>query len=336
MDSTATRPGPARTPTNPASGRRSRVPVVGGAAAMVLVGSSAAVSRVLVDAPLFTAQALRYAIAAAVLVLIARVRGVPIRRPRGAEWLWLTAVAATGLVLFNVALVRGAAHAEPAVLAVAVACVPVLLGVVGPALERRRPRARLVVAAVVVTAGAVLVEGTGHADAVGIAWAVVTLVCEAGFTLLAVPVLRRHGPWGVSLHAVWIGAVLFAALAVPLEGWGAVGQLDGADLLTVAYLAVLVTAVAFVLWYGAVGALGSDRAGLLTGLAPVAAAGAGVAGGLALPGVGVWAGIAVVGVGLVLGLRAGTVDGPASPAPTRRSPCVVRSSASPRSRSAPL
>jgi drug/metabolite transporter (DMT)-like permease len=109
------------------------------------------------------------------------------------------------------------------------------------------------------------------------------------------------------VHAVWIGAVLFAALAVPLEGWDAVARLDAADLLAVLYLAAFVTAAAFVLWYGAVGTLGADRAGLLTGLAPVAAAVAGTVGGLGAPDVGVWAGIGVVGVGLGLGLRASRV-----------------------------
>ena len=39
----------------------------------------------------------------------------------------------SGLLLFNVALVRGAEHAEPAVLGVAVACVPLVLAALGPA-----------------------------------------------------------------------------------------------------------------------------------------------------------------------------------------------------------
>ena len=39
-------------------------------------------------------------------------------------------VSASGLLLFNVALVHGARHAEPAVLGVAVACVPVVLAAV--------------------------------------------------------------------------------------------------------------------------------------------------------------------------------------------------------------
>lgn len=167
-----------------------------GALGMVLVGSSVTVSRSLVHALLFATQAVRYAAATLLLLALARAARVPVLRPRGREWLWLAGIAATGLVLFNVAVVRGVAHAEPAVIAVAVASVPVLLGVMGPLLERRSPSRRVLLAAPVVVAGAVLVEGTGRTDAAGVAWAALALACEAAFTLLAVPVLRRHGPWG--------------------------------------------------------------------------------------------------------------------------------------------
>src|SRR5262249_27897412 len=84
-------------------------------------------------------------------------------RPGGAG-ASLAGIAATGLVLFNVAIVRGVAHAEPAVIAVAVACVPILLGVLGPLLERRAPRRHVLLGAAVVTAGSVLVVGGGVAD----------------------------------------------------------------------------------------------------------------------------------------------------------------------------
>ena len=99
-------------------------PLVPGMVGMVLVGSSVTVSRILVDAPLFTAQAVRYAAATVILLVMARVAGARVVWPRGREWLWLAGIAVTGLVLFNVAVVRGVAHAEPAVVAVAVACVP--------------------------------------------------------------------------------------------------------------------------------------------------------------------------------------------------------------------
>ncbi|HEY0950779.1 DMT family transporter [Nocardioides sp.] len=293
-----------------------------GVAAMSLVGSSVGVSELLVDAPLFTAQALRYAVATVVLAAILPLAGARVVRPRGREWLWLAGVAATGLVLFNVAIVRGVEHAEPAAIAVAVACVPVLLAVVGPMLEHRSPHRRVLAAALVVTTGSVLVVGAGDADPVGVAWAAVALGCEAGFTLLAVPVLARHSAWGVSFHSVWIGAAMFLGLGVVVEGPTAAARLDGGQVAALAYLAVLVTAVAFVLWYTAVVGLGAGRAGLLAGLAPVSAALAGVVLSGRVPGPPVWAGIAVVAAGLVLGLT-----------PARRSPVPV--SARARAVSAP-
>lgn len=279
-------------------------PVLLGAAAMAAVGGSTAVSATLGDAPLCTAQSLRYALACLLLLGMARATGRRIPRPRGTEWLWLAGVTATGLVLFNVALVHGAKHAEPALLGVAVAGTPLVLAVAGSVLAGRRPTARVALAAGVVTAGAALVQGTGRGDGIGLLWAVVVLACEASFTLLAVPVLGRLGPWGVSVHTTWIAAVAFG-IGAPFDH----GRLDGGDLAAMGYLAVAVTAVAFVLWYGAVARLGADRAGLLTGVAPVAAAAAGVALGLPMPGPAVWVGIAGVVTGLVVGLRRPLVAG---------------------------
>lgn len=269
---------------------------------MALVGSLVAASRVLVDAPLYTAQALRYGIAAILLVALARRLRVRIVRPRGTEWLWLTGVSATGLVLFNVAVVRGVGHAEPAVIAVAVACAPVLLGVIGPLLQRQSPRWRILLAAVTVTAGAVLVEGVGRTDATGVAWAAVALGCEAGFTLLAVPVLVRHGAWGVSVHSVWIAATMLVVLAVTVDGPAAVMRLSPGQLTATAYL-VLVTVVAFLLWYSTVARLGPGPVGLLMGIAPVSAALTGIVTGSRTPHLLVWVGVAVVLAGQALGLR---------------------------------
>lgn len=269
---------------------------------MVLVGSSVSVSRTLTAAPLLTAQAIRYTAASLILLALARCLGVRLTWPRGREWLWLGGIAATGLVLFNVAIVRGVSHAQPAMIAVAVACVPVLLGVLGPLLQGQPPRRRVLAAAVIVTVGAVLVEGGGRADAEGIAWAALALACEAAFTLLAVPVLPRHGAWGVSVHSVWLGAAMFTVLGVATEGPAAVTRLTPEDLATIGYLALLVTVVAFLLWYSTVAALGPGRVGLLTGVAPVSAALTGIAIGSRPPTPLMWTGIAIVVAGLAAGL----------------------------------
>lgn len=291
-----------------------------GVLGMALVGSSVAVSATLTTAPLLMAQAIRYAVAALVLVALARRLHIPIAAPRGREWLWLAGIAATGLVLFNIAVVRGVAHAQPAMIAVAIACAPVALGVIGPLLLRQAPQRKIVVAAIGVTAGSVLVEGAGHGQVIGIAWAVVALITESAFTLLAVPVLGRHGAWGVSVHSVWLGAAMFTVLALVTEGPSAAARLSVADLSAILYLAVLVTVAAFVLWYSTVATLGPGPVGLLTGVAPVAAAIAGIATGSRAPSPLMWAGIGVVLTGLAAGLRAGR----AAPRPEPKAPALSR------------
>jgi drug/metabolite transporter (DMT)-like permease len=289
-----------------------------GIVAMALVGGSVGVSRTLTGAPLFAAQAIRYAAAAGVLLAVARLARVPILRPRGREWLWLAGIAATGLVLFNVAVVRGVAHAEPVVIAVAVACVPVLLGLIGPMAERQAPSGKILLAALVVTGGSALVEGAGRTDATGVAWAAVALLCESAFTLLAVPVLPRHGAWGVSVHSAWIGTLMLIVLGGVTEGPAAVTRLTAADWAAMGYLALMVTAVAFVLWYSTVAALGAGPVGLLTGVAPVSAAVTGMVTGGQAPRLLVWLGILVV----ICGLAAGLCTPPARAARLPRAPAA--------------
>jgi drug/metabolite transporter (DMT)-like permease len=217
-------------------------------------------------------------------------------------------VAGSGLVLFNIAVVHGDAHAEPAVIGIAVASVPLVLAIVGPLTSGSKPARTVVVAAVIVTFGAVLVQGAGRTDAVGLAWALVVLVTEAAFTLLAVPVLTRLGPWVVSLHTTWIAAIAFAVLGVTVEGPGTVFTLPGKDFAVAGYLAVVVTALAFVLWYSAVGRIGPGRAGLFTGIVPIVAAVGGLLLGGPMPHAVVWLGVIVVLGGLCVGMARRTTE----------------------------
>jgi drug/metabolite transporter (DMT)-like permease len=176
----------------------------------------------------------------------------------------------------------------------------------------------MLLAALVVTGGSVLVAGAGRSDGIGVAWVAVALLCESAFTLLAVPVLPRHGAWGVSVHSVWIGTLMLVVLGGVTEGPAAAGGLTAADWAAMGYLAIMVTAVAFVLWYSTVAALGAGPTGLLTGIAPAAAAVAGIVTGTQPPRPLVWLGILIVICGLAAGLR----THPARAARLRRVPAA--------------
>ena len=89
------------------------VGVAAGSTAMVFVGGSVAVSSVLAGAPVYTAEAVRYGLACLLLVALARLAGRRITWPRKSEWLWLSGIAVTGLVVFNLALVEGSGTPNP-------------------------------------------------------------------------------------------------------------------------------------------------------------------------------------------------------------------------------
>ncbi|HDH03659.1 MAG TPA: EamA family transporter, partial [Actinobacteria bacterium] len=138
--------------------------ILAGIVAMMAVGSGITVSGELVDYPVFTAQAIRYGLAALILIVGTKMAGRRIPRPRGREWLWLGALAATGLALFNVALVKAVDHAEPAAIAVIVSAVPLLLIMADAIRKGRAPSTGTVVGVMLVVVGAVIVQGGGRTN----------------------------------------------------------------------------------------------------------------------------------------------------------------------------
>ncbi len=269
---------------------------------MVAVGSGITVSADLVDYPVFAAQALRYTMATLVLFAGARLVGRRIPLPRGRDWLWLIALAASGQALYNVAVVQAVRAAEPAAVAVFVGAVPLLLTLADSIRSRTRPKPAMIVGVVLVVAGAALVQGGGRTSIGGIGWSMVALACEAAFTLLAVPLLSRIGPLGVSAHTCWIAAAQLLAIAMAINGRAAVPMPAASEAFAIGYLAVVLTAMAFVLWYTAVKRLGPATAGLFAGLIPIAGAATGLLVGLTTISPALLGGALLVGIGISLGL----------------------------------
>ncbi|WP_431681989.1 DMT family transporter [Kitasatospora sp. KL5] len=280
-----------------------------GAAAMSLLGCSTGVSAAFSAYPLLGGQALRYLLASVLLVPIALRSSGPsggdpgARLPTGREFGRLVALAGTGLVGFNVLLVQALRHSGPAAVGSVVGAAPLVMAVLGPLLAGRRPGAAAVTAAAVVAAGAAAAQGFGTGDAAGTAFALGTLGCEAAFSLLAVPLLPRLGPVGVSAWATVLAVPMFSVAAVLADGRAALRRPDGSELAALLYLAVLMTCVAFLLWYRALERLGPERAGLFAGLVPITAALSGAVLGEGVPGAGEVFGAVLVGCGVCLGLR---------------------------------
>jgi drug/metabolite transporter (DMT)-like permease len=272
------------------------------ATALALVGSLVAASDVVEGYPLAAGQGLRYLLAAALLLLLARGR---LPRLRAREALGLAALAATGLVLFNVFVIEGVRETDPATVGVIVGCVPVVLAVAGPLLAGRRLSPPVVAAAVIVAAGAAGVQYTdGSTSPAGLALALGALACEACFSLLAAPHLKRLGPLAVSAYACLFAVPILAAWSLIADG-PSLSVPTAEQGVALAYLGVAVTTLGFVAWYTAVGLLGVEHAGLFSGVLPIGALACSAALGAAELTPQRLAAVAVVAAGITLGMRAG-------------------------------
>jgi drug/metabolite transporter (DMT)-like permease len=282
--------------------------LIGAGSAMFLVGTLTAVSATIADYPVFGGQALRYAVAALILFAAVQITGrrsaAPRPRPSVRDLALLALLAGTGLAAFNVCIVAATRDTSPATIGTVIATVPVALALAGPLLERRRPAPAVVLAACVVTAGAALANGLGSGTARGLLLALGALAGEVCFSLLAVPLLPRLGALRVSAYSAALAAPMLLAVGLVADGRAVLRAPTGTELAGFAYLAVIVTTVAFFLWYDALGRLGSDRAGLFAGLIPISAVLTTVALGLGEPAPADLAGAALVGAGVVVGLRA--------------------------------
>jgi drug/metabolite transporter (DMT)-like permease len=130
----------------------------------------------------------------------------------------------------------------------------------------------------------------------------VALGCEVAFTALAAPLLRTLTPVDLSVRVCGLASVLLLGAAALLDGRDGFAVPGAGEALAIGYLAVASTALAFVLWYGAVARLGPERAGLFAGLMPVSAALVGAAVTAAPLEAGTLVGTVLAGAGIAAGL----------------------------------
>jgi drug/metabolite transporter (DMT)-like permease len=300
---------------------------------MAIVGTSIAIAPALADYPVLAGQAWRYLLAGLILAALLVNRTTPAAAYshigrlygfRGRRWFaqarvaarslsrvspsnaWrLIGIAVTGLAAFNWLLIEGTRHADPAFMASVVGATPVVLALAGPLTAGSQVRPATVAGSALVLAGIVLVHGATGAPLVALPYALGFLACEVAFTLLAVPVLRELTPLELSASVCLIAAPMLAVLSI-FEPGPSLQVPTGTETLALLYMAVLTTAVAFLLWYSGVSQLGADRAGLFVGIMPIAGYLAGLVIGTSAWAVPALVGVTLCGLGIALGISPGS------------------------------
>ncbi|MFI6455292.1 DMT family transporter [Streptosporangium amethystogenes] len=285
------------------------------AGAMFLVGTLAGVSGVIGDYPVYGGQAMRYLLAAVVLLAVTRMAGLRFVRLTPRETALLATLSLTGLVIFNVCVIEATRRGGPALVGTVLGTVPLALALLGG-----RPSPRLLSAAAVVVTGATVAAGLGSGDLAGLLWSLGALGCEICFSMLAIPLLPKLGAVRVSAYSAALAVPLLVVVGLLTDGTAMIRVPTAPEIAGLGYQSLIVTTVAFFLWYDALPRLGPGTAGLFAGLIPVGAIATGAVLGLGAPSVPDLLGAALVVTGIVIGLRAGAPAAGAGspPARTRR------------------
>jgi drug/metabolite transporter (DMT)-like permease len=240
------------------------------ATASILVGFAVPVTGLLDGYPVLSAQAVRYAVGAVLLLgwLLVTRASVPI--PAAKDLVGLGVMVFAGMLGFNAAILVGQRNATPGFIAAMLGASPLVLAVVAPALRGRRPSPYAMAGAGLVGVGVIVLSGGGSWHGPGLALALLVMVCEVAFTLGGVGVVARLGAVATSMWSCVFAAVTGAVLTTGLAGFAAWPLPTATEAAAILVLGSLVTAVAFGCWYTGVSVLGADRAGVLVGLMPVA------------------------------------------------------------------
>ena len=222
-------------------------------------------------------NALRFPLAAALLYVIMRGRGV-VPMPTRAELPRVLALGLLGNLLYQMFFIFGLDRTRAGNASLLLASTPIITALLSAGLghERIRPR---VWAGVVATFGGILLVVLGGRAAVesgretlvgdlimfgaSIAWAF--------YTVGSRPLVERRGALTVTAWTLWIGTagIVLAGIAdVFRASWQDVSPLTW---LAVIYAGVLSIGVAYIIWYYGVEKLGNTRTSVYSNIVPVVA-----------------------------------------------------------------
>jgi drug/metabolite transporter (DMT)-like permease len=224
--------------------------VAAAVAATVLIWGSAFVA-IRTAAPAVGAATLvstRLILGAAVFALLARRLGV--RRPSRRHLPLLAAIAATGLVGYQLLLSAGESRTPAGVSAMIFATAPVLVVLLARlTLGERLDRVRWIGVVVAVVGAAIIAatQGlTGSGTLGGALLVLAAVCCYAPWMILSKKAVRVISSHDVAAWSTWLAALICAPLS-----FGALGDLSHADVSAVGatvYLGVVVTSAPLLLW----------------------------------------------------------------------------------------
>jgi len=230
--------------------------------------------------PMFAAS-LRFLLASAALLGFLWLARIPLARPTRRQWLQLALLGFFGIFFYNLCFFYGLQYINASRASLIVALNPAVIGLVSWWLFKERLGrvktagiATCMVGAslVIISRNPQLLAATPHA------WIgdLLILGCVLGwgvYSLFSRDLNRTLGPVQTVTYSILIGTVMLWALAA-LRGelsWQALNNLGLAQWLSLLYLGVLGSALAYIGYYDGIRKIGATRSGVFIALNPLTA-----------------------------------------------------------------
>lgn len=253
-------------------------------------------------------NALRFLLAGAAVGALLRAQG---RRmlPRARDWGKIVLLALAGHVLFQFCFIYGLERTLAGNAALLLATCPLWVVLLGSLFGRERFSLAVACGIACTFAGAVLLVA-GGTDAVGGSTEgdllmVGAAVLWALYTIFGRRMVKRHGALETTAWTLWAGTPFVVAAGLPGLARTELGSISAAAWGALLHAGVLAVAVAYAVWYRAVGAIGQSRTAAYQNLVPVFALLAAWAWLGETPGRMQLAGAGVILAGLVVARRGG-------------------------------
>jgi len=228
--------------------------------------------------PLFAAS-LRFALASLALLLFMGLARIPLARPSGRQWLQLGLLGFFGIYVYNLCFFYGLQYIHASRASLIVALNPAVIGLASWLLFKERLSASRVVGILLCLGGAGLVIVSGDQSVfTGGAWLgdLLLLGCVLGwgvYSLFSRGLNQALGPLHTVTYSVVLGTLmLWLTCAVRGEvQWQVLAQLPPGQVISLLYLGVLGSALAYIWYYDGIRRIGATRSGAFIALNPLTA-----------------------------------------------------------------
>jgi drug/metabolite transporter (DMT)-like permease len=239
-------------------------------------GQFVAARVVAVEAPPFTASFLRYVCATAALLILHMVRERRFIRLTFRQWAWLSLLGLSGVFLFNLFFFSALAIAPAGRSSVVVAMTPAVVSVASIVFFKDRfSLLRIIGLAVALFGVSWAISGGDPVSLLrgeigrGDLFIFGAMLSWATFSVVGKIVLRGVAPRLAITYACLIGTFALAIPAVVEGGLAGVPQYSLEMWLSLAYLGLMGTVLAFILYYQGIKSIGPSKTAIFINLVPI-------------------------------------------------------------------